>query len=275
MEFTIRRVCNNSLLITRSGYKPKIISFEELFDIMKSDVDKEGYIESVSFDNSTICMNQVHPYYGMHVKCEVLVDNSLLTDSDFYSKLTEFLEYCDYKKDELYEAAQKKYKEVNFEYKARREAKYIYQDYCATGQIKPIESLELVKRIIELCREKSKDVYTESIDTLDGSRSYIYYNNLKTKILDRLHACSLMASVALGIACVSLSSKMNTIADPSMITGPITMGASYIGTGALSFLSYRISEKEKNTKAFNALDEIANILEDTYLTNKKNKAYTL
>ena len=144
---------------------------------------------------------------------------------------------------------QQKYKEANLEYNARHEAKNIYQDYCETGEIKPIDSLELVQRIIELCRDKSESVYTETIDTLDGGRSYTYYNNLKTKILDRVHVYSLMASIVLGIACVSLSSKMNSSADPTMLTGAITMGASCIGTGALSFLSSRISEKEKNTNS--------------------------
>lgn len=276
MKFTIRRVNPNSLLITRSGYTPKIISFEEFFNVMKSDVDRKGYVESVSFENSTICMNQVHQYVGFRYKCEVLIDSLLLADENFFAKLTEFLEYCNDKKEELHEEAEKKYHEVNFDYNAKRKAKEIYQEYCETGRIKPITSLELVERIIKLCREKNSEVYKETIDTLDGGRSYIYYNNLKTKILDKVQIVSLMASVVLGTALISITSKMGTPADSTLATGTIvSLGASCIGTGALSYLSSRISEKEKNTESFKTLDEIANILEEEYFSNEINQAHTL
>lgn len=253
MKFIITRIDYNSVKAEVEGYYPLKGTYERFFDELNGYIKNPGYVKSLEYKDHTIYIEKYDQTYGYLFTDSYVLDGLLESDARFMEYLNKLLAEYESIKDNLRQAIEEKIENRNFNMEASKEAIQIYKAYCETGELRPISSEKLVRRVIELFSANAYHIYTNISTTMEGDiilKPQVSFNTPKLKKLKIATGVSGVATAALTIA---------TLIFPNPITA-----FSGLATGIGCYCTNERKKESNNEMARKTLTELAETYKKLY-----------
>lgn len=200
MKYTVKKVASDTVALVKEGYMPEVVSIATLFDKTLYKLNKYGIVDNVYYEEPSIIFDLIDPIYAVRYQDEVVLDESLTSDSEVVSSILKFCEDYVSKKDSINDRNSENILSYDFSESVCNNANDIFQKYCLTGNLSSLPSNAHAMRIYDMCLEHDESVYTHSDhDSYYGTTTDLLYRSTSVKRLGSASAVSIASSALFGI----------------------------------------------------------------------------
>lgn len=268
MKVNVKSYCGNLLSVESEGFDKKVFSFYDFFNVLKENIDNNTCIYGINFNKDSIVLYMLDELYVNNRAYEIKLDGSLLEDSTFMGQLKLFREYCEPKADKLYNNAVNRV-DMHRNYDLTCYAKEIFDEYCISGEVLPIDSLEDAKMIVSGLRYHDPLFYVAS-SVGDKVCSVVDFENPLLKKIRRIEYASgvpfILSLGTLGFSLlVSMFANFDNASQARNLNSYVTAnGVFSLVSGLVNRGADYFAQTYGKKEAIRIMDELADKIEKQY-----------